>query len=173
MSIDNLRKYVSEACPEVNQLLRANKDASEYTFDSLFEEGIVQQPLYRFVDNEMANIQGDIFTDKGYLSCTSNFDSFIGHVSGDEVACLQFDIQDHLGRIDVCALLPEYNNEHEIILPRGLEFMVKRYKKYSTYKEIQEFLDMIQSVSSAKEIIDILNIKAIHFYRLSLPGIDN
>lgn len=77
MEINNLRKYVSEANPEVNQLLRNDMNASEYTFDSLFKKGIVPKPLYRLINNEHILIQDGIFTDKGYLSCTSDFDSFI------------------------------------------------------------------------------------------------
>ena len=45
----NLEEYVVKASPKVNQLLRGNIDASEYTFDSLFEKGIVSQPLYRLI----------------------------------------------------------------------------------------------------------------------------
>ena len=109
----NLEEYVVKASPKVNQLLRGNIDASEYTFDSLFEKGIVSQPLYRLINNEHIHIQDGIFTDKGYLSCTSDFDSFINHVEGVNIACLQFDIPESFKCIDVCVLLPDYNNERD------------------------------------------------------------
>lgn len=169
MAIDNLKKYVSEANPEVNQLLRNDMDASMYTFDSLFEEGSIPQPLYRLINNEHIHIQDGIFTDKGYLSCTSDFDSFINHVEGVNIACLQFDIPESFECIDVCALLPDYNNEREIILPKGLRFRVESVKEYATPCEIQDFLDNIGSISSAKEICEQYKIGTIHYYKLTLP----
>lgn len=164
----NLEEYVVKASPKVNQLLRGNIDASEYTFDSLFEKGIVSQPLYRLINNEHIHIQDGIFADKGYLSCTSEFDSFINHVEGEHIACLQFDIPNSFERIDVCSLLPNYNDESEIILPRGLQFRVEEIQTYSTYSEIDHFLNNVGSYSSAKEICDIYGVKTITNYRLSL-----
>ena len=168
MEVNNLRKYVSEANPEVNQLLRKDMDASEYTFDSLFEEDVILQPLYRLVNNEHICIQDGVFSDKGYLSCTSEFDSFIHHVEGVNVACMQFDIPDIFERINVHTLLPSYNDESEIILPRGLQFYVEQIQVYSTYREIQEFLDNVESISSAKEICEQYRIETIHYYKLRL-----
>lgn len=168
MEINNLRKYVSEAYPTVNHLLRSDIDASMYTFDSLFEEGSIPQPLYRLINNEHIYIQDGIFADKGYLSCTSDFDSFIHHVDGVNVACLQFDIPDSFERIDVHALLPDHTDEGEIILPRGLQFLIKQIQVYSTYSEIQDFLDSIESISSAKEICEQYKIASIHYYILTL-----
>ena len=168
MAIDNLKKYVSEANPEVNQLLRNDEDASKYTFDALFKEGPIPQPLYRLINNEHIHIQDGIFTDKGYLSCTSDFDSFINHVEGVNIACLQFDIPESFECIDVCALLPDYNNEREIILPKGLRFRVESVKEYATPCEIQDFLDNIGSISSAKEICEQYKIGTIHYYKLTL-----
>ena len=168
MEVNNLRKYVSEANPYVNQLLRNDMNASEYTFDSLFEEGVIPQPLYRWTNNTHIQIQSGIFTDKGYLSCASNFDSFIGRDSGDNIACLQFYIPDSFERIDVCTLLPDYNDEREIILPRGVQFRVEQIQTYSTYGELEDFLDNVGSCSSVKEISDIYGIKMITYYRLSL-----
>lgn len=162
MEMDNLKKYVSEALPEVNKLLRNNEDASKFTFDNLFEIGIVPQPLYRLIDNKHIQIRHGKFTDKGYLSCTSDFDSFVDSVGVSDIACLQFDIPCEFPMIDVCVLLCEYNDEKEIILPRGIEFKLEQERRYSTYNEIQEFLDMIYSVSSAKEFTGIT------FYELSL-----
>lgn len=168
MQKDNLRKYVSEANPKVNQLLRNDMDASMYTFDSLFEEGSIPQPLYRLINNEHIHIQNGEFTDKGYLSCTRDFDSFINHVEGVNIACLQFDIPVSFECIDVCALLPDYNNEREIILPKGLRFRVESVKEYTTLCEIQDFLDNIGSISSAKEICEQYKIETIHHYKLTL-----
>lgn len=168
MEIDNLRKYVSEANPKVNQLLRNDMDASKYTFDSLFEKGIVPKPLYRLINNDHIRIQDGKFTDKGYLSCTSDFDSFIHHVDGVNVACLQFNISDSFQRIDVHALLPDHTDEGEIVLPRGLQFRVEEIQTYSTYSEIEDFLSNVGSYSSAKEICDIYGVKTITYYRLSL-----
>ena len=164
----NLEEYVVKASPKVNQLLRGNIDASEYTFDSLFEKGIVSQPLYRLINNEHIHIQDGIFADKGYLSCTSEFDSFIHHVDGVNGACLQFNIPDSFQRIDVHALLPDHTDEGEIVLPRGLQFSVESVQEYATPSEIQNFLDNIGSISSAKEICGIYGIKTITYYRLSL-----
>lgn len=169
MAIDNLKKYVSEAYPTVNQLLRNGMDASMYTFDSLFEEGSIPQPLYRLTDNKYIHIKDGIFADKGYLSCTYNFDSVIAHVKGVNIACLQFDMPKRFECINVCVLLPENNNEGEIILPRGLRFKVEKIQEYSTPSEIQEFLDNIGSISSAKEICDFYRIGTIHYYKLQLP----
>ena len=102
------------------------------------------------------------------MSCTSEFDSFIHHVDGVNVACLQFDIPDSFERIDICSLLPNYNDESEIILPRGLQFRVEEIQTYSTYSEIEDFLNNVGSYSSAKEICDIYGVKTITNYRLSL-----
>lgn len=167
MEINNLKKYVSEANPIVNQILRKDMDASGYTFDSLFEEGTFTQPLYRWVNNAHIQIQSQTFSDKGYLSCTREFDSFINHVEGENVACMQFDLPDLFKRIDVRALLPDYNDESEIILPRGLQFKVEEIQTYSTYSEIEDFLNNVGSYSSAKEICNIYGIKSITYYRLS------
>ena len=169
MQIENLKKYVSEANPMVNHLLRSDMDASKYTFDSLFKEGTIPQPLYRLINNEHIHIQDGIFADKGYLSCTSDFDLFIHHVGGVDVACFQFDLPDSFECIDVCALLPDYNNESEIILPRRLRFRVESVKEYATPCEIQYFLDNIGSISSAKEICEQYKIGTIHYYKLILP----
>lgn len=168
MEINNLKKYVSEANTKVNHLLRSDMDASMYTFDSIFKEGPIPQPLYRLINNEHIHIQDGIFTDKGYFSCTSNFDSFINHVEGEHIACLQYDIPDSFERIDVCSLLPNYNDESEFILPRGRQFRVEEIQTYSTYSEIEDFLNNVGSYSSAKEICDIYRIKTITNYRLSL-----
>lgn len=168
MEIDNLRNYVSEACPTVNSLLRCNEEASSYAFDSLFIEGTVPSPLYRLIDNENINIQDGIFTDPGYLSCSDSIDSFIAHVSGSEVACLQFNIPAVFNRVDIRSLIPEHTDEGEIILPRGLRFRVDHVRRYSTREEIQEFLEMVQSDSSVGEICEIYKIQAIHFYKLTL-----
>ena len=168
MAFDNLRKYVSESSPMVNYLLRCDMDASMYTFDSLFKEGLIPQPLYRLINNEHIHIQDGIFADKGYLSCTSDFDSFITHVEGVNIACLKFDMPDHFECIDVCALLPDCNNEREIILPRGLRFLIQSIQVYSTYSEIQDFLDNIESISSAIEICEQYKIGTIHYYELTL-----
>lgn len=168
MQMENLKKYVSEANPMVNHLLRSDLDASMYTFDSLFKEGPIPQPLYRLINNEHIHIQDGIFADKGYLSCTSDFDSFIHHVDGVNVACLQFNIPDSFQRIDVHALLPDHTDEGEIVLPRGLQFRVESVQEYATPSEIQNFLDNIGSISSAKEICGIYGIKTITYYRLSL-----
>ena len=168
MAFDNLKKYVSEANPEVNQLLRNDMDASMYTFDSLFNEGPIPQPLYRLINNEDIHIQNEEFTNKGYLSCTSDFDSFINHVEGVDIACLQFDMPDRFECIDVCALLPDHIDEGEIILPKGLRFLIEPIQVYSTYSEIQDFLDDIGSISSAKEICEQYKIGAIHYYKLTL-----
>lgn len=166
--LKNLNNYVSESEPNVNKLLRANLTASEYIFDSLFEKGMVPQPLYRLINNEHIHIQDGIFTDKGYLSCTSDFDSFINHIEGEHIACLQFDIPHSFERIDVYSLLPNYNDESEIILPRGLQFSIEQIQTYSTYSEIQDFLDHIESISSTKEICNLYGIKTIHYYKLTL-----
>lgn len=169
MEINNLRKYVSEAYPTVNHLLRSDMDASMHNFDSLFEEGSIPQPLYRLINNEHIHIQDGIFADKGYLSCTSDFDSFVNHVEGVNIACLQFDMPNRFECIDVCTLLPDYNNESEIILPKGLRFRVESVKEYATPCEIQDFLDSIESISSAKEICEQYKIETIHYYKLTLP----
>ena len=168
MQIENLKKYVSEANPMVNHLLRSDMDASKYTFDSLFKEGTIPQPLYRLINNEHIHIQDGIFADKGYLSCTSDFDLFIHHVGGVDVACFQFDLPDSFECIDVCALLPDHTDEGEIILPRGLRFRVESVKEYATPCEIQDFLDNIGSISSAKEICEQYKIGTIHYYKLTL-----
>ena len=168
MELQNLMNYVSVACPVVNRLLRNNIGASEYTFDTLFEDGIIPNPLYRFVNNEYVYIQDGIFLEKGYLSCTSDFDSFITKVDGENIACLQFDIPNNFRRIEISDLLPDYNNESEIIPPRGLRFCVEQKQVYSTYGEIQEFLDNVDSISCAKEILEFYGFRTIHYYKLSL-----
>ena len=76
MERNNLTKYVSESDPEVNVLLRNGKDASAYTFDSLFEMGAIPQPLYRLINNEHFQVQDNTFIDQAYLSCTRDVDSF-------------------------------------------------------------------------------------------------
>ena len=63
--IVKLRSYVNSAEPEVNRLLRNDQDASDLTFDSLFERGVIPHPLYRLMDNKYirACIHDDIFMD--------------------------------------------------------------------------------------------------------------
>ena len=62
MERNNLTKYVSESDPEVNVLLRNGKDASAYTFDSLFEMGAIPQPLYRLINNEHFQVHQSYLT---------------------------------------------------------------------------------------------------------------
>lgn len=168
--IVKLRSYVNSAEPEVNRLLRNDQDASDLTFDSLFERGVIPHPLYRLMDNKYirACIHDDIFMDQGYLSCTTDVDKFIGRVTGDVIACLEFDIQDEFDRIDVNVLLPEFNDEKEIILPKGLGLKLTLEGEYSNETEIQLFLNRIKSSCSAREIYGLLNIKKIFYYKASL-----
>ena len=56
----------------------------------------------------------------------------------------------------------------EIILPRGLRFLIEPIQVYSTYSEIQDFLDNIGSISSTKEICEQYKIGTIHYYKLTL-----
>ena len=164
-NIKNLKGYVAQCEPRVNILLRNGLDASDLTFDQLFQIGFIPKPLYRAMNNKDFIITEEgIFTDKGYLSCTSDIDSFISHVTGDYLACLQFDIPDEFSRIDVHQTLPDYNDEKEFILPRGLKFQVVQKQKFSTHAEIQEFLDTVQSYTSARDILEHYN--GVFLYKL-------
>ena len=168
MERNNLIKYVSESDPEVNVLLRNGKDASAYTFDSLFEMGAIPQPLYRLINNEHFQVQDNTFIDQAYLSCTRDVDAFINHVQGENLACLHFDIYDELPMIDVHTILKDHNDENEVVLPRGLRFKVELVKIHSSSDDIQEFLDIVNSNYSVKEIRDIYKIINIFYYKLTL-----
>lgn len=168
MELDNLRKYVSESDPVVNALLRNNKDASDYTFDSLFKVESFPRPLYRLINNDYFQVHDNIFVDQAYLSCTRDVDLFINHVQGENVACLHFDIYDEFPMIDVHTILKDYNDENEVILPRGLRFKVELMKIHSSLDDIQEFLDIVNSIYSVNEIRDIFKIINIYYYKLTL-----
>ena len=150
MELENLKNYISQSEPEVNKLLRQGKDASNLTFDNLFRVGSIPQPLYRILPNNCVHINKDEFTDSAYLSYTEDIDLFIGHVTGDDIACLQFEFAQNYNRIVVNDLLPKFNHEKEIILPKGLTFSVNDIRYHSNQHEIKIFLKKMNSSISEK-----------------------
>lgn len=168
-NLENLRLYVCASEPKVNKLLRNNQDASELTFDELFKASSEPQTLFRVLNNKHIDTQNNLFSDKAYLSCSKDIDCFINHINGDDIACIQFHIPQGFLTIEVSSLLPEQNDEKEVILPRGLVFNIESEEKYSGREEIEKFLEIVNSDLSVREICDIYQIKTIHFYKLTLP----
>lgn len=166
-NLENLRSYVCTSEPKVNKLLRNNQDASELTFDELFKATPDPQTLFRVLGNKHICSKNNLFSDKAYLSCSKDIDSFINHINDDDIACIQFHIPKGFQIIDVCSLLPEQNDEKEIILPRGLVFKIESKQKYSGIEEIKEFLKTVNSDLSEKEICNIYKIETIYFYKLT------
>lgn len=97
-------------------------------YNSLFKEGIIPQPLYRLTNNEHIHSQDGIFTDKEYLSCTSDFYSFINHFEGEQIACLQFDIPHSFKRIDVYSLFQIITMKVKLSFREGFNLVLSRYK---------------------------------------------
>lgn len=95
-AIEHLRAYITKSEPLVNRQLREGKEHVDGLFDSLFTTKEEPKTLYRLLPNSFVSIvkdnEKDIFTDKAYISCSSNFDSFIGHVDDADIACLMINI---------------------------------------------------------------------------------
>lgn len=167
--LSSLEKYVSEACPEVNQNLRKGGTEIEGLFDGLFEVGKTPEKLYRFIPNQYIeiSIEGH-YSDKAYLSCTKDTSYVISHFTTDNLAFLIINLPLMTKRIVVKELLPNHNDEGEYILPRGLVLLVDNEStKYETDTELRCFIEKYNCSSSVKEL-RALNVKCITCYNCKL-----
>jgi len=161
--IDNLRKYLTEAEPQVNRELR---NASLFTFDGLFEDGNVPEFLYRLLPKEYVRIdENNIYCDAGYLSCTANADNFISHVFGQNIACLKIKLNSPTSRVVVKELIYDTNDEEEYILPRNLKLNCMQQQVFSGCDQFKLFVEQENLYISGREI-EMNGIHSITLYDL-------
>lgn len=164
-----LKDYVEMANPELNIELRngiVSENALE--FEKLFETGPVPNVLYRLMPNEFVHVNKGVICDPGYLSCTEDVDKFLGHIEGQHIACLKINLESPMSRINVCKRLQSHNDESEYILPRNLRLRVEEINNYAGRMQLNRFLNDVNSVTSADELVDILRIKEVTMYLLSI-----
>ena len=166
LEIDALQEYVIKEEPTVNKLLRSGEEQVAGLFDGLMTTLDSPKALFRWLPNQyMYVIDNNLYQDKAYYSCSSRFDSFVGHVNSDDLACLWIKTGDTFQGINVNILLPDYNNEGEYILPRGHTFRVNN----STYFAQNEFNKLLLKVGSDERpntFFDLYHIKSITLYEM-------
>jgi hypothetical protein len=151
-----LRRYVSVAEPTINKQLReGTADEREVTlFDTLFTNACLPSALYRWLPSAAVQINDKIIVDNAYLSCSQRVDDFINHINDDNPACYIIKTYDGLKSIDVNRTLPDFNDEGEYVLPRGMKLQVLSDKVYQQ-PDYNKFLSDIHCDSiSNKELID-------------------
>jgi hypothetical protein len=153
-AIEMLKKYKNSST-EINEQLRSGVINSETcVLDELFVENEVPPTLYRLLDNNIIEFDGDIYCDSANLSCTDDIDNFILKTDPtDHLACFRINMPSSFPCIHVEDLLPEYNGEGEYILPRNLKLkLVDTPQEYNTLLQFDEFLDERNSVTGSKEL---------------------
>ena len=163
--LKNLESYLNQAEPQVNKDLRAGNE-SILTFDGLFEEGEIPKKLYRLMPNESVVIHNQMMCDSGYLSCTTSIDNFIGHTSGEHIACLKILLDSPQKRIKVKDLLANANDEDEYILPANTRLKLINQYTYSDKEQFDELIEQEGLHIGSKELTYIYGIKSITLYEL-------
>lgn len=166
-AIELLKLYVSESEPRINKQLRTNQaDSHEVAlFDSLFADNAHPEYVYRWLPSCYVKNNDGILTDKAYLSCSSDPSCFIDHIFGKDLTCYMINTCEELKIINVNALLPNYNNEGEYILPRELILEVKLDKTYRQ-SDFAQFLSDIQCCNIRDtEMIYIYQIESIRLIK--------
>lgn len=167
--LDILKEYVKDSKP-INDSLRNGIDIPEIEIlDGLFVEGEVPRYLYRLLDNCDVKTTGEKqIIDAAYLSCSSHFDDFIDNTGNvKHMACYKIEEASPISRIIVKDLLPDSNDEGEIILPRNLLLQIVDVIDYCGVDSFGKLLEDIECYSTGpKELFYAMGIETITLYRL-------
>lgn len=161
-----LETYVKSSAPEVNMLLRGGEKQVIGLFDGLIKNMDNPKLLFRWLPNHFMHvIDNNWYQDKAYYSCSNRFDSFIGRVDGENLACLKIQTGESFQGVNVNELLSDYNDEGEFILPHGHTFHVNKSTFYSD-KEFDKLLLKEESDERSNTLTDIYRIKSITVYEM-------
>ena len=167
--LDILKEYVQNS-ELINGNLRNGIDIPEIKFlDGLLVEGEVPRYLYRLLDNKDVKITDkNSILDAGYLSCSSRFDDFIDNTGNvKHMACYRIEEASPISRIIVKELLPDQNDEGEIILPRYLLLQIVDNIDYNGVDGLERLLEEVECDSTGpKELFYAMGIETITLYRL-------
>lgn len=165
-----LKQYIESACPgaEVNKLLRQESKNICGLFDNLFSFGETPSRLFRLLPNSYVKLSNNRYCDKGYLSCSDDIDKVISHFSSEDLACFVIQMPSRISRIVVNEIFPEQNNEGEYILPHGLELVVRNTQQFVTDNDLTELISSFDISENIKSFRDILRIKSITVYHMSI-----
>lgn len=174
--LDILKEYVKNS-DSINDSLRKGIDIPEIKIlDSLLVEGEVPRYLYRLLDNKDVKIAGNSsILDAGYLSCSSCFDDFIDNTGEvKHMACYRIEEASPISRIIVNELLPDQNDEGEIILPRNLPLQIIDNIDYSGVGDFERLLEEVKCDSTGpKELFYAMGIETITLYRLRVVRLND
>lgn len=167
--LDVLKEYVKNS-NSINDNLRKSIGIPEKEIlDGLFVEGEVPHYLYRLLDNSDVEITGkNSIHDAAYLSCSSCFDGFIDNTGEvKHMACYRIEEASPISRIIVNELLPDQNDEGEIILPRNLPLQIIDIIDYSGVDDFERLLREVECDSTGpEELFYAMGIERITLYRL-------
>lgn len=163
-----LQSYVINAT--LNQELYIGKanEKEVQLLDSLFQQNSLPMHLYRWSGLREDCEEGNVISEKGYLSCTIDAQHFMNHVLGEHITCFIISTNTQIPSIIVNSILPDANDEGEVILPRDTKFLVTKSELY-TENEFNIVLDKINVDDiKAKALVDLYNIKTIRLVYLDL-----
>ena len=121
--------------------------------DKLLCDKIVPPTLYRLIDNNKVEFDGDKYCDLAFLSCTDDIDNFILKTDlTDHLACFIIKMKSPFSCINVGELLSEYATEGEYILPRNTMMQLVGIETYDGIEAFDVFLDNLNSVTGSKEL---------------------
>ena len=169
--LDVLIEYVTNS-ESINNSLRHGFNYPEMKIlDGLFHEGNVPRYLYRLLDKNNLVIENDnIILDAAYLSCSSHFDDFINGIGAvSHMACLRIEDASPINRIIVNDLLPNQNDEGEIILPRNLRLQITSVENFNGVDDFMRLLEIVECDSTGpEELYYVMGIEEITLYSLSV-----
>lgn len=164
--LEALELYVESERPLVNIQLRNGEECNSGLFDGLMKTLEHPKVLYRWLPNHYMYVtENNLYQDKAYYSCSNRFDSFVGHVDSEDLACLMIETGDMFQGVNVNVLLTDFNNEGEFILPHGHTFRV-RNSTYYTQNEFNKLLLKVESYERASTLSDLYHIKSITLYKM-------
>ena len=164
--IEALKDYVKCDKPTVNKLLRSGEGQVTGLFDGLMTTLEAPKVLFRWLPNHFMHvIDNNWYQDKAYYSCSNRFDSFIGRVDGENLACLKIKTDNSFQGVNVNELLPDYNDEGEYILPHGHAFHVNKCTVYAD-NEFDKLLLKEGSDERSNTLTDLYHIKSITVYEM-------
>ena len=167
-AIDKLKEYKKNS-QNINQELREGyTNAETCAIDELFSEIEVPSTLYRLLDNQYMNFNGDIFCDPAYLSCTDDADSFICKTDPtNHLACMAIKMKSPFSCIDVTKMLSEFDGEGEFLLPRKTKLKLVESKDFNGIAEFDEFIDSFDLYTGSAELWEN-GIRTISLYTFEI-----
>jgi len=167
-AIEKLKGYKSNSY-DINMKLReGHNDPNLHAIDELFSEIKVPSTLYRLLDNKYVILDGDIFCDPAYLSCTDHIDNFISKTDPtNHLACMAIKMKSPYPSINVTEVLPEYDGEGEFLLRRELRLKLVGLDDFNDISEFDIFLESLNSYTGSAELWGN-GIRAISLYSFEI-----